>query len=143
MKTLFKRADEELIRALCRDLKIFIQRLPKNLLKQLSRHYLKNIRIFIHKVSKVSTYFTQLKIVDVLSTILKALDDGGAQIIDMEGVALQNSKETIAGLIMNFHDIKDDDFVNVSWIEVFKISQMSFWFSEISFLIFITQISIF
>lgn len=70
--TLFlKRKDERVIRQVSLIMKDFAARLSEKDLKTMVLLHQKPIELMFHKMSKVSTYYNQAKILHALKTILK------------------------------------------------------------------------
>lgn len=68
---LLKRKEDNVIRHASSILKEFVIHLPKVHLKPLANIHKKHIQLIFHKMSKVATFYTQMKLLDVLKTILE------------------------------------------------------------------------
>lgn len=111
---LLKRKEEFLIRKISVIMKEFVLQLPEAQLMNLVKLHQKPARLIFHKLSKVSTYYTQMKILDVLNVILKVSDDGGAKVINQESLIVNSYRETVADILHHFESVECNDLVHVS-----------------------------
>lgn len=111
---LLKRKDEKLIRDICIIIKEFAEKMTSSQLKQLVQNHAKSTQMIFHKMSKVSTYMTQMKLLAVLNKVLKSLDDGGAATIQKEKIIAACSPNAIRDTLEYFDFIDEDNFLNVS-----------------------------
>lgn len=109
---LLKQKDELLIRQITVILKEFVMQLPKTQLESLVKLHQKPVRLIFRKMNKVMTYYTQMKLLDVLITFLKLLDDGGAKLISEAFV--DSNRETIQDVLHYFDSVDSKDFLHVS-----------------------------
>lgn len=111
---LLLRQDESVVRKATQIFKEFALRLPEQYLKQLATFHNKPLDMIFHKVSKVTTYYTQCKIVEMLNVILKARDDCGSKILRQGKVLSKRSKEIVNESVHYFDCITADKFLSVS-----------------------------
>lgn len=111
---LLRRKDEKLIRDICIIIMEFAEKLTTSQLKQLVQNHAKSTQMIFHKISKVSTYMTQMKLVAVLNKVLKSLDDGGAATIRKEKIIASCSSNAIRDTLEYFESLEQDNFLTVS-----------------------------
>lgn len=118
---LLLRKDESVVRLSAQIIKEFVKRLPEKYLKQLAKIHSKPLEMIFHKVCKVTTYYSQYKIIDALNTILKAREDCGAKVLRKEKVFAQCSTEIVNEAVSHFGRIVSNDFLNVSLNVSFRL----------------------
>lgn len=109
---LLKRKDESVVRQICAVLLAFGKIVNEAELKNLARVHGKVMRLILHKMSKVATYFTQQKLLEVLLMILRANDDGGAQVFNSEKLIAKSRNPESAFFF--FERLEPKDFLVVS-----------------------------
>lgn len=111
---MLKRNDDLVIRKLCVIMIEFAKLQTTADLKTLVMLHQKAALMIFHKLSKVSTSFTQGKLLDVLNLFLKVLDDGGKKTITsamrVTGRGHQMSEEAFR----LFELVDSDNFTSVS-----------------------------
>ncbi|CRL00548.1 CLUMA_CG013809, isoform A [Clunio marinus] len=81
---LLKRKDEVIIRKAASTFKKCIEQLDrdrKDDITTIIQLHTKAVELLLHKMSKVSTFYTQLKVLNLLNLILKHFEDGGFDVI--------------------------------------------------------------
>lgn len=111
---MLQRRDEGIIRQTSLLIVDFAKSLPASQLKNLVKHHQKVAGLIMHKMSKVFTYYTQMKILYVLKTIFSALDDGGASIIRKEKVFVIRGSNEVNDAIQLFDIVDTENFISVS-----------------------------
>jgi glutaminase len=85
--SILKRSDEMLIRQLCDRLKLFLcDCISESELKSLINYHHKETGMILHKIAKVKTFYTQMKLLEVLNIAFSVLDDNGASINKKERI---------------------------------------------------------
>lgn len=111
---LLKRKDEVVIRQACSIMKEFTVLVKPEELKHLAKNHQKPIGFIFNKLSKVSTYMTQMKLLEILHVILKDLDDGGEKIIKQDRLVAICNKSMIDDTVSFFKDLDLDEYHHVS-----------------------------
>ena len=111
---LLLRQDEIVVRQAAQIVKEFVLLLPEKYLKQLANFHYKPLDMIFHKVSKVATFYTQYKILEILNIILKARDDFGTKVLRQEKILSKCSQEIVNAAVHKFNSIAADDALTVS-----------------------------
>lgn len=111
---LLLRQDEIIVREATRVIKDFTLLLPPKYLKQLATMHFKPLGMIFHKTSKVTTLYTQSKILEILNIILKARDDGGVKILREEKIMSKCSPDVAKVTVDLFSSVNKDTFLEVS-----------------------------
>lgn len=123
MILLLKRKDDGVIRQICKIIKKFADLSSDVELQHLARQHTKAFTIILHKLSKVSTYATQLKLLEVLNKILKVTDDHGVKVLRQEKILASRSRNAVLESLAYFELIEETDFVQVVFVHlIFFIS---------------------
>ena len=112
---LLKRKDELVVRQICDIMKMFTRAIPLNQLKSLMKINQKHIQYIFNKISKVSTYFTQVKLLEILHIVLDFLDDKGEKVIKLEKLFATSNISRTMDL---FHALDLGNFLNVSLFDL-------------------------
>jgi hypothetical protein len=118
VRLLLKRKDESVIRQTCSVMKEFFGRTSESDMKNLVKIHQKEIQYIITKMSKVATYYTQMKLVEILHIILSVTDDGGERIIKQDRHVAGCSRMMVSDTASFFQDIDLRDFQNVGLAQV-------------------------
>lgn len=96
-------------------MKKFTTIISRSQLRNLVKIHQKEIQYILSKMSKVSTYFTQMKLLEVLHIILSVLDDGGERVIKQDRNVALCSSLMVSDTVNFFLDINLDNFLLVSF----------------------------
>jgi hypothetical protein len=113
---LLKRKDETVVRQTCCIIKKFASLVSRTQLKNLVKIHQKEIQYILSKMSKVSTYYTQMKLLEILHIILSVLDDGGEKIIKQDRYVAVCSNSMVSDTVNFFLDINLNNFLHVSFL---------------------------
>lgn len=111
---LLKRREEVVIRQMSSILIEFAESLSKKELGSLAKLHSKPIILIFHKLSKLSTFYTQMKVVKILFIVASVLEDQGANIIKQERLIRTAGPELAEEAFTHFKNIKREDLLNVS-----------------------------
>lgn len=114
---LLKRNDERVLRQAANLMIDFAKSLSEHQLKKLVILHTKVASLIMQKLGRVGTYYTQMKILLVLKTILSCLDDGGASIIRNDKIFLLGSSNAAEDAVQMFDLVDTENFIWVSLIE--------------------------
>lgn len=116
-KLFLLRKDETVIRRACNIMLIFENTISKAHRKQLAEMHSKSLKEVFRKMSKVATYYTQAKLLEVVHKICCELDDGGAKTICETKIVEKSGQESAEKLVLSFQQIKQNQFLKVSFRE--------------------------
>lgn len=112
-KLLLVRRDESLMRKACNVLVEFVSKMDEAQLKKLAGIHSKSLMLILKKMSKVSTVYTQMKLLKVLHVICRVLDDGGTKNIRQSRIVQKSETSAVDDLVGYFEGLHKEHFVEV------------------------------
>jgi len=103
------RSDELIVRESCTHIMRFIQLVPEKTIKLLMGTQLKLARAVFSKLSRVSTYFTQLRLIEILRQLFRHLDDEGRSILQSQKTVDNDDGKRIQAMIKLFLEVNLED----------------------------------
>lgn len=110
---LLKNRDEGVLRQTAQLIVELAKSLPAEQMNKLVKQNKKVAALYFRKLSRVKTYYTQMKILLVLKTILSSLEDGGAATIRAEEAFIVGGTNAANDAVQMFDLLDIDNFIPV------------------------------
>lgn len=122
---LLKRKDEIVVRETCDIVKEFLGTIPEQNLRSLVKIHHKEIQYLFNKLTRVSTFVSQMKLLEILTPVLQIMEDGGAKIIKKNRFVAICSNTMVSDTVAFFQDLDLNNFIDVSSLISFEIQVLN------------------